>query len=495
MESTEKLCIFVGMKPMLSVMDNKEVFLTKDILGNLCLRVAKTLPCLKSLNDSTIWDKPIELCKRIEDNVREVDNMILEVRKDNGYFQNNSRNPLTFQVMLARVYILLYYRHADDELYKAMVFPVLQENMGIYSEKLLGDIQSMVKKVQEIDRLIAQSQQGKKQNSKPKYALICLSNGEADEYFSEFSNENLFRELSGYLENVRNHFFPSFDVSSIWLTAKDVVSKLWQERAPENFIDRLYHKLSISGDTGYVEIGAAEGVLLCGYAMMRTVTKSDHFHKAIAYIEEIPHQSNEYDLLYNEMGSLKEVMDNLSSSCTDYDYTGGAKQTVETFTKADVERILSESNEKYEKLKSDTSTIYNSLKLENEQLKKDKEQLKKSLAQSKDLTIEKEQKAANAYEKIIFFATALSVAYDDRFTNQTSLSNLICMVCGGSPSTYQPRISKLAKMAEDGKYEDEVINAAKNLIAKLKVIPKEDDKENPVIQKYIDSISAEFCAH
>ena len=325
-------------------MDRKEEFLTKDILGNLSLRVAKELPCLSSLNDSTIWDNPIEFCKRIEENVREIDNVILEVRKDNGYFQNNSGNPLIFQVLLARVYILLYYRHTDEELYKAMVFPVLQENMGIYSEKLLIDIQSKVKKVQDIDRLIAQSQQEKKQNSKPKYALI----------------------------------------------------------------------------------------------------------------------------------------------------PGGANQTTETFTKADVERILSESNEKYEKLKSDTSANYASLKEENEQLKKDKKQLENSLVRNKDISNEIDQKAANAYEKIIFFATVLSVAYDDRFTNQTSLANLICMVCGGSPTTYQPRISKLAKMADEGKYTDEVCNAAKNLIEKLKAIPKEDDKENPVVNKYIESISSEF---
>ena len=78
-------------------------------------------------------------------------------------------------------------------------------------------------------------------------------------------------------------------------------------------------------------------------------------------------------------------MDHLSSSCTDYDYTGGANQTTETFTKADVESILSESNEKYEKLKSDHSAIYASLKEENEQLKRDKEQLKKEVAEKESI--------------------------------------------------------------------------------------------------------------
>ena len=155
------------------------------------------------------------------------------------------------------------------------------------------------------------------------------------------------------------------------------------------------------------------------------------------------------------------------------------------------EETMAKIREQDEKLQA-KSKEFDAVKAENEQLKKDKEQLENSLAHSKDLINEKEQKAANAYEKIIFFATVLSVAYDDRFTNQTSLSNLICMVCGGRPSTYQPRISKLAKMADEGKYTDEVCNAAKNLIEKLKAIPKEDDKGNPVVEKYIESISSEF---
>ena len=143
-------------------MENKETYLTKDVLGNLSLRVAKSLPCLKTIDDTSIWEKPIPLCQRIEANVREVDSVILEARKDNGYFQNRGTNPFNFQVLLACVYILLYYRHCDDELYKAVVFPELQNNMGIYGETLLDDIQGKVKKILEIDRLIEKSKQEKK---------------------------------------------------------------------------------------------------------------------------------------------------------------------------------------------------------------------------------------------------------------------------------------------------------------------------------------------
>jgi predicted hydrocarbon binding protein len=96
---------------------------------------------------------------------------------------------------------------------------------------------------------------------------------------------------------------------------------------------------------------------------------------------------------------------------------------------------------------------------------------------------------ANAFEKIIFFCTVLSAAYDSTQTNQTGLSELICLICGGQPSTFQPRISKLADMSESGSYDKEVINAAKKLVKKLISVPR---GENAKIQTFIDSIIAEF---
>lgn len=143
-------------------MENQDLYLPKDILGTLCLRVAKTLPCIKFLEPATIWSKPIEFCLRIEGNVREVDNVILEVTRENSYFQNNSANPRNYHLMLARVYILLYYRHCDDEVYKVVVFPELQKHMGLYCEKHLNDIQSKVENVRKMDALVAKSNAAKR---------------------------------------------------------------------------------------------------------------------------------------------------------------------------------------------------------------------------------------------------------------------------------------------------------------------------------------------
>ena len=321
-------------------MNNKEAFLTKDVLGSLCLRVAKKLPCIESLDVNEIWNKPIELCQRIEDNIREVDNVILEARKDSAYFRNSVANPYNYQILLTRVYILMYYRRCDDELYKAMVFPVLQNNMGIYNNKYLSSIQDNIKSIKELDKLIEQSKQAKKNNSSSKYSFIIVKGGEADEYFSEFNNELLFRNLASFLEGIKEQYFPRIDVASIWLTAKDVVRKLYNETAPENFIDRIYRILHMSAGTGSVEYGAAEAVLLCSYTMMRTVKLSDHFNNAIQYIEAIPHQHGDYDLLYDNILSVKRYMDDGTISYDDYDYTAGIEESKETITKDDVEIIV-----------------------------------------------------------------------------------------------------------------------------------------------------------
>lgn len=479
-------------------MENKETYLTKDVLGNLSLRVAKSLPCLKAIDDASLWEMPVALCQRVEANEREVDNVILEARKVPGYFSNNSNNPSNCQVLLVRVYILLYYRHCDEELYKEIVFPELQNNMGIYREKYLDDIQSKVKKVLEIDHLIKQSRQEKKKNIKPKYSITNLRSGEADEYFSEFSNERLFNSLCDILELMKRQYFNKFDVASIWLTAKDVVQKLWQENFPENFIDRIFHKLSLTGGTGYVEQGASEAVLLCAYAMMRTVSKSDHFRNAIEYIENIPNSNNDYDLLYSHINTVKELMDEDKISFDDYDYTGGLQQHEETFTKVEVERMIQNQKSKMEQT---YKQIIEQEKNERERLLKEKEELQSQLDKNnveiKRLNyefseLEKKMKTDTDIgeplepieqlgidERIIFFSSALRADITGNEVNKTQLANFIVTQTGDKPGSVRSRIEKIATMQKLNNFSDGVKQAAKNVIDSL----NKCFKKNPNIEE------------
>ncbi|MBP3248569.1 MAG: hypothetical protein J6M36_11915 [Prevotella sp.] len=369
---------------------NTESFLKKDVLGRLCLRVAKTLPCLKSIDNRDIWNKPMELCQRIEENIREVDNVILEALKDSRYYGNSSTNPLNYQVLLTRVYILLYYRYGDDTLYKTIVFPELQKHMGIYNDKYLNSIQENINEIKKHDKLIEQINQEKKKNSRSKYSFIIVKDGEADDYFSEFNNELLFRNLATFLEGIKQQYFPRIDVASIWLTAKDVVRKLYHEKAPENFIDRIYRILYMNAGTGSAEYGAAEAVLLCAYTMMRTVKVSVHFNKVIQYIEAIPHQHGDYDLLYDNILSVKRYMDDGTISYDDYDYTAGIEESKETITKDDVEIIVRNYTAQIEKMGQQLK--------EKEQLLKEKEceianykSQSTTISQEDDIVDQKEQ--------------------------------------------------------------------------------------------------------
>lgn len=324
-------------------MDNK-IFLTNDILGNLCQRVAKTLPYFDHFDASSMWNIPIELSQRIENNIREVDNIILEACKDNSYYDSNGRNPFKYQLLLTRVYILLFYRHSEEELYKIVVFPELQKNMGIYSEKYLTNIQNKISDILKIDQLIKKGHQEKAHKSAPKYRLIDVTNGEADEYFSKFSNELLFSDVCDYLEKLQDEHFERIDVTAIWLTAKDVIRKLYQETAPEGFITRILHKLAANTNTGYIEEEAAEAVVMCVYMMMRTITKTNHFKRAIRYIENLQNwQDNSY-LLFEEIPFIKELMDDGTIASDGYDYLEGVQKDESTFTKADVEMMMKEKD-------------------------------------------------------------------------------------------------------------------------------------------------------
>ena len=103
----------------------------------------------------------------------------------------------------------------------------------------------------------------------------------------------------------------------------------------------------------------------------------------------------------------------------------------------------------------------------------------------------------NKWAKVIFFATVLNVAYQKKFTVGQQLANFICLICGGSPTTYQPLISKIGAMEDNEKdksgetYCPQVIKAAKEIVKRLVEIP-EGDSVHPTIQGYIDSICDEF---
>lgn len=128
-------------------------YLPQFTLDRLTERVCLKLPHFDgNFKLSEIWSQPIDYCQKIMQEPRNVCSVILSVRSSlSGLVAQNVR---WYQLMLTRVYILLYYHHHDDAVYKSMVFPSLMENMGIYAEQMKQWVHAEIGHMIEQDKMV-----------------------------------------------------------------------------------------------------------------------------------------------------------------------------------------------------------------------------------------------------------------------------------------------------------------------------------------------------
>lgn len=132
-------------------------YLPEYILDGLTLRVINKLgnfyqDCMPKNNADVI-----KACKTIEQNVQQVYSVIANAKR------NMNSNPggygYRYRHFLTSVYVLLYYRHRDDEPYKLVVFPQLKLEMGDYANKTI--IKEVVDKMLEEDAKLRSMQENK----------------------------------------------------------------------------------------------------------------------------------------------------------------------------------------------------------------------------------------------------------------------------------------------------------------------------------------------
>ena len=136
-------------------MDNNE-FLPKYALNQLADRVALKVDYFdRFYNYDHIWTtRIIDYCKTIEKEHRDVNTVIVETKKDSPVILGGS-GIRRHHTMLTLIYILLYYKHRDEDRYKTLVFPRLIENMGRFnSEQVLKhEINIVINRIIEEDKL------------------------------------------------------------------------------------------------------------------------------------------------------------------------------------------------------------------------------------------------------------------------------------------------------------------------------------------------------
>jgi hypothetical protein len=136
--------------------NNNNEYLPEYILNGLTLRVIGKLDrfyanCMPNSNDNVI-----KACKMIEQNVQQVYSVIADTKRS---MMQNYGNGFKCWHFLTSVYVLLYYRHRDDEAYQLIVFPQLKMEMGIYAAKTI--IKQEVDKMLEEDACLRSVQEKK----------------------------------------------------------------------------------------------------------------------------------------------------------------------------------------------------------------------------------------------------------------------------------------------------------------------------------------------
>ena len=327
-------------------MNNNFEYLPKYTLNQLADRVAMKVDYFNRLyKPDNIWNGIIESCQAIEEEPRNVSTVIVDMKKENEIAVSGT-SIKKYHCKLTCVYILLYYRYRDDDMYKALVFPYLIQNMGVYSGNQIinSKINQEIDKIIELDKLVEEKK--KSQTSKPLFAFHGLNGNNADKLFDEYSDERLFREMKGLIEALNNDYFTRLDTVVVWYNAKLTLQSLQQVKRPELFIERVATAL-VHGqiNNGY---SGSQIILICVYAMVRSKDNL-HFKNFITEMEDMAIGHLDMEVIHQNIINFKDWIDKCNPYDS-YDYFGLSIPEITTFTKADIERMMQEYTTKIKEL-------------------------------------------------------------------------------------------------------------------------------------------------
>ena len=113
-------------------MDKADLILPRALLDMLMQRVCLKVNYLyQGFNSPDVWEWESAMCRRIEHDVRSTSGVVLDTLKEYG--PDVMSKTCSHDVMLTRIYMLLYFRHGDAVLYKAIVYPALMQKIGEYA--------------------------------------------------------------------------------------------------------------------------------------------------------------------------------------------------------------------------------------------------------------------------------------------------------------------------------------------------------------------------
>ncbi len=137
-----------------AVDESPNAFLSKHTLNQLANRVCMKMVYLKELDPDTMWAEVSKYCKDIERNEAVVDSIVISCKKKGNRYFGDYKTPRLYCINLTLVYILLYYRHHDEDLYKKGIFNTLYDSMGIFGSSQLTILNKLIDQVIEFNQLL-----------------------------------------------------------------------------------------------------------------------------------------------------------------------------------------------------------------------------------------------------------------------------------------------------------------------------------------------------
>lgn len=108
-------------------------YLPQHILDQLANRVCRKTKYLMSVDFTKEgWKEPALIANEIEMNPEHVDSVVMSCCRKHHSLLSDFTSPRWYSIYLTLIYILLYYQHHNDTLYRDAIFPVLFEHMGYF---------------------------------------------------------------------------------------------------------------------------------------------------------------------------------------------------------------------------------------------------------------------------------------------------------------------------------------------------------------------------
>lgn len=417
--------------------DNTQI-LPQYTLDQLTVDVCQKLDFLKTYySSSKMWDGIMEHVTFIEQEPRNVNSVIVKVIEKHSNSLNNM--VINYHTILTRSYVLLYYRHRDDAVYQALVFPKLLQHMGIYSK---GDtrkwIDTTIDKILETDALVAKAKEEQRKNVEPLFRFVPLSGNEADMLYNEYCDERLFREMISIIKSLNEQYNTHLDEAIVWYNAKQTVLAFQKVSRPEMFIERAASGL-VMGQINS-EYQGSQIILLCVYGMVRSAKEAGHFSTFVHAMENLPLHSR-LVVIRDHIAPLKKFID-MAQPFNDYNYLG-QQPAPDTFTKADIERIQQEFGQQLSEAKEQFKTSLANAQKENsnhlQEIDRLTAELEKAMAETNDDTsLAKDGKGFTVGQYSCLLYAAAQKIEDEVVKDKLKI--LFSKITGYSPSNFNKKL-------------------------------------------------------